>query len=134
MANCIASMFRLACFSLLLSACSAQGVYTDEQIVEKLSLERLGFLSSLNYEEAYDLMSPGYRSVKDLNRFKLDFGGSNSIRGFELQSVVCEVDVCTSYVNVTYDLGASAGGLNVVRTNIETWAKIDGQWWFMKSQ
>lgn len=134
LANSIASMCRLAFVVLLLSACSTQGKYTDEQIVERLSLERLGLLKALNYEKAYDLMSPGYRSVKDLNRFKLDFGGSNNIRGFEFESVVCEDDVCTSYVNVTYDLGASGGGLNVVRTNIETWAKIDGRWWFMKSR
>lgn len=139
LASYFVSVCRLACVALFLSACSTQGQYTggqltDEQLIEKMSLERLGYLKSLNYEEAYKLMSPGYRSVKDINRFKLDFGGSHNIRGFEFDSVACDDDVCTSYVNVTYELGGSAGGLNVVRTNIETWAKIDGRWWFMKSK
>lgn len=139
MASYFASVCRLACVALFLSACSIQGQYTDggltdEQLIERMSLERLGYLKSLDYEEAYKLMSPGYRSIKDINRFKLDFGGSHNIRGFEFESASCDSDVCTSYVKVTYELGGSAGGLNVVRTNIETWAKIDGRWWFMKSK
>lgn len=123
----------LVCFALVLSACSTLGEKTDEQLIEEMSLRRLGYLQDLKYEEAYKFMSPGYRSAKDIKLFKLDFGGANNIRGFEFSKVNCEDDVCTAYVNVTYDLGASAGGLHVVRTNIETWARIDGRWWFVKS-
>lgn len=119
--------------ALLISACGTLEKKTDEQIIEEMSLKRLEMLQAINYEGAYKFMSPGYRSVKDINRFKLDFGGSNNIRGFEFDSVSCEDDVCTAYVNVTYDLGASAGGLHVVRTNIEKWARIDGRWWFLKT-
>lgn len=134
MIKSIIPFLRLACVVMFLSACATQTEYSQEQIVERLSLQRLALLKALDYEEAYKFMSPGYRSIKNLNGFKLDFGGSSNIRGFESQNVVCESDVCTSYVNVTYDLGASAGGLNVVRTNIETWAKIDGKWWFVRSK
>lgn len=116
------------------AACSTHQPKSDEQVVESLSLQRLELLQELDFEAAYELMSPGYRQTRDLDRFKFDFGGAGTIRSFKFKSASCEEDQCSTYVDVEYDLGANAPGLKIVRTNIESWIRVDGKWWFVKSE
>lgn len=120
--------------AVMSAACSSLQPKTDEQVVAELSLKRMELLQDLDFEAAYELMSPGYRQTRDIKMFMMDNGGAGTIQSFTSRSVICEEDQCTSYIDVEYDLGANAPGLKVVRTNIESWIRVDGKWWFTKLQ
>lgn len=126
--------FGVLVLALLASACSTYQTKTDEQVVEGKALERLKYLDALDFEKAYQFMTPGYREVKDLEAFRFDFGGSKDILSYKLHSLSCADDQCIVLMDVEYDRSKQLKGLKVVRTNKETWIRVDGKWWFAKSE
>lgn len=126
--------FSLVSIFILLSACSFIQSKPDTDIVRDLSSKRLDFLMSLDYKSAYGLMSPGYRSTKSIDRFKLDFGGAHNIRSHVFRSISCSPDSCSLLVDVEYELNNISPGFKVVRSNDETWIKVDNNWWFFNSK
>lgn len=126
--------------TLLFSACSMLPTKTDTDIVESRSALRLEALKKLDFEKAYTYMSPGYRSVKDLNRFKLENAGAVNLLDFNVQSTECVADTCHVLVASDYKITMVGRGFSVKnplvidRVSKETWIRTDGQWWFVKSE
>jgi len=126
--------------TLLFSACSMLPTKTDTDIVESRSFLRMNALKKLDFEKAYTYMSPGYRSVKGLDRFKLENAGAANLLSFNVQTAECAEDTCQVLVNSSYKVTIVSPGfsakkpLNIGYTNKETWIRTDGQWWFVKSE
>ena len=127
-------LLSVAVLSLLVLGCATHQEKTDEQVVGDLSQKRLSLLKAGDVNGAYALMSPGYRAQKTIEHFKMDFGGAANIVSFKGQSVSCEVGRCEVYVDVEYSRPAFSPNLNIVRTNIETWIKINDEWWYVRTQ
>jgi hypothetical protein len=126
--------------TLLFSACSMLPTKTDTDIVESRSALRLEALKKLDFEKAYTYMSPGYRSIKGLDRFKLENAGAVNLLDFQVQPAECVEDTCQVLVNSNYKITIVSPGfsvkkpLNIERASKETWIRTDGQWWFVKSE
>lgn len=123
---------------LFFSACSVLPTKTDAEIVEHRSALRLEALRKLDFEKAYTYMSPGYRSVKGLDRFKLDYAGSVNLLDFNVQTAECVEDTCNVLVDSTYKITIVGPGFSVKeplaieRASKETWIRTEGKWWFVK--
>lgn len=123
-----------------LSACAVMQPKTDEEVVERRSASRLEALKELDFEKAYTYMSPGYRSIKGLDRFKLDYAGAVNMLDFNVNSVECNQDTCSVLVASDYKVAIVGRGFSVKkplvidRVNKETWIRIEGKWWFVKSE
>ena len=134
------SRFILLAIILGASACAVMQPKTDEEIVEKRSALRLEALKKLDFEKAYTYMSPGYRSIKGLDRFKLDYAGAVNMLGFNVDSVECNMDTCSVLVASDYKVAIVGRGFSATkplvidRVNKETWIRSDGKWWFVKSE
>lgn len=125
---------------IFFSACSMLPTKTDAEIVESRSALRLEALKNLDFEKAYSYMSPGYRSVKELDRFKLDYAGSVNMLDFDVQSAECVEDTCNVLVGSHYKITMVGRGFSakkplvIDRVSKETWIRTDGKWWFVKSE
>lgn len=126
--------------AIFLSACSMLPTKTDAEIVESRSALRLDALKKLDFDKAYTYMSPGYRSVKGLDRFKLDYAGSVNLLDFNVQSVDCAEDTCRLLVESKHKITMVGRGFSakkplvIDRVSTETWIRTDGKWWFAKSE
>lgn len=124
---------------LFFSACSVLPKKTDVEMVENRSALRLEALKKLDFEKAYTYMSPGYRSLKGLDRFKLDYAGAVNLLDFNVQSAECAGDTCQVLVVSDYKVALAGRGFSVKkplvidRASKETWIRTDGEWWFVKS-
>ena len=122
------------------SACSTLSTKTDTEIVEHRSALRFEALKKLDFEKAYTYMSPGYRSVKDLNRFKLENAGAVNLLDFNVLSAECAEDTCQVLVKSFYKMAIPLPGmsmknpLTIDRVSKETWIRTGGKWWFVKSE
>lgn len=134
------SRFILLMVIIGLSACAVMQPKTDEEVVERRSASRLEALKKLDFEKAYTYMSPGYRSIKALDRFKLDYAGAVNMLDFNVNSVECSLDTCSVLVASDYKVAIVGRGFSVKkplvidRVNKETWIRTEGKWWFVKSE
>lgn len=125
--------------ALFFTACSVLPAKTDADIVENRSTLRLEALKKLDFEKAYSYMSPGYRSVKGLDRFKLENAGAVNLLDFNVQSADCTEDTCHVLVISDYKVALAGRGFStkkpliIDRASTETWIRTDGKWWFVKS-
>ena len=124
--------------ALFFTACSVLPAKTDAEIVENRSALRLEALKKLDFEKAYSYMSPGYRSVKGLDRFKLENAGAVNLLDFNVQSADCAEDTCNVLVISDYKVALAGRGFStkkpliIDRASTETWIRTDGKWWFVK--
>lgn len=125
--------------AMFFSACSMLPTKTDAEIVESRSALRMEALKKLDFEKAYTYMSPGYRSIKGLDRFKLENAGAVNLLDFQVQPAECVEDTCQVLVNSNYNITIVSPGfsvkkpLNIERVSKETWIRTGGKWWFVKS-
>ena len=122
-----------------MSGCSAIQPKTDEQRVIALAEQRQAAFLDKDFEKAYKYMSPGYRSLKGLDRFKLENAGAVNLLGFNVQSADCTEDTCRVLVIGDYKITLAGRGFStkkpliIDRASTETWIRTDGKWWFVKS-
>ncbi len=97
-------------------------------------------LKILDFEKAYTYMSPGYRSIKGLDRFKLENAGAVNLLDFQVKSAECVEDTCHVLVSSNYKITMVGSGFSVKkplvidRVSKETWIRTEGKWWFVKSE
>ncbi len=136
--NTFKNGFVLALAVCFLAACAGTGGGPVEQTVEERAQERWDHLLARDFEEAWALYTPGFRSQTDPRAF----AGALSNRPVRwLGAVVrpdsdCDGDRCRVVVDVTYQpIGAPAGQgrLRMTRPVDETWIRVDGQWWFVQN-
>lgn len=127
---------------LSVSACAVMQPKTDEERVLKLAEQRQTALLKHDFNKAFQYMSPGYRQLNSLKQFTANYAGVYSWESSDVLDIWCEEDVCEVNVAIEYDAGLmmgrprkpSAEKFLVSRVNHETWFKLDGKWWFSKSE
>jgi hypothetical protein len=100
---------------------------TPEEIVAERAQERCDALVAGNVEKAYSFLSPASRQVMSLTSY------ASSVRvGFwkkaKVERVECrEADLCDVHLVVEYIRGSA-----IATPLRESWAKSDGQWWYVQ--
>ena len=120
-----------------LSGCVGLQLQSDEQVVIKRAEDRMAALQAVNFKKAYSYMTPGYRSMNSLDRFKGQFAGGANITWFEVLAPDCEPERCIVTVTRKYKMPISARGeVGRVRefenNTRQVWIKTDGKWWYYK--
>jgi|LSQX01.1.fsa_nt_gb hypothetical protein len=123
-------------FLLLLSGCAISGSSAEETVALRAE-QRMRALQELNFDKAYNYMSPGYKNAKDLERFKRDFAGANTLQSFYVGDVSCEEQVCQVMVIARYKIALTGRGqigktTEIERGSSQTWILHDGIWWYAK--
>ena len=117
-----------------LSGCALLTPLTDEEQVSKLVLQRWEATLAGDHEKAYGFAAPSYRSVAELQRFKLKNSAASVVKdGVKVHSVKCEAAACIAMVSMQYYLpfgGSGKPGSIGNSAYEERWVKEDGRWWF----
>lgn len=116
------------------AGCAALSTQTAEDTVKARANERWAALLKYDYDAAYAYMSPGYRGVTPIEKFKARQGSAVRWAGAEAISVNCpEAVKCVVQVRIQAKpfLGRKFG--DTITTHVEeTWLLEDGQWWLFQ--
>lgn len=120
--------------ALLLTACAGTGEIKHHPVEERAQ-QRWDALLKSDFDTAYSLYSPGYRSANS----RVDFEISHRTRKVgiykaEVNSADCSSEACTVSTLVSYRVGAPVPGVSKwdsTATMQERWVKTDGKWWFV---
>lgn len=134
--------FILLAIVLAVSGCAVIQPKTDEERVFALAKQRQAALLKHDFKKAYQYMSPGYRQLNSLTQFNASYAGVYAWVSSNVKNASCADDVCKVNVAIEYDGGLMMNSVRkpsdekflIPRTNLETWFKLDGQWWFSKSE
>jgi hypothetical protein len=121
-------------FSLLLGACVSTGS-AKKHPVEERAQQRWDALLVPDYDTAYGLYSPGYRSANS----RVDFEISQRMRKIailsaKVESSDCSADACTVTSLVQYRVASPVPGVNKWESGTqlqERWIRTDGKWWYV---
>ena len=97
------------------------------------AVERWDYLIGGKFDDAYEMLSPGYRQTHDKKEYG-DILRDRPVRWTKatyLDHICATEDLCTLRVNVSFELMLPAVG-TVPSENIveEKWLKADGEWFF----
>ena len=111
---------------------SAAPVLDKQEIVAKLAQSRWDALRRMDFEAAYNLMSPASRPMVTLEGFR-STSGKVAWKAAQVRKVECSADdLCTVQVDARYSyrlrLGKEVENDHVVT---ETWRNIAGGWWYV---
>lgn len=120
----------------LVSACATSPPAATD--VRQRSQARWEAILAGDFDRAYDLYSPGYRS----SHSRVDFAIEQRMRrvrwtSAEVQESSCEADVCSVVTRIGYQVAGAVPGLsqwNSKKDVKERWVRADGQWWFLTEQ
>jgi len=122
---------------LLLAACASTGD-ARKNPVEEIAQQRWDALLAADFDTAYSLYSPGYRSANS----RVDFEISQRTRkvGILAAQVIgsdCAGDACTVSTVVQYRVGSAVPGVSKWESNSqleERWVRTEGKWWFVPEE
>lgn len=120
--------------TFLLSACASTGS-VKKNPVEDRAQQRWDALLSRDFDTAYSLFSPGYRSANS----RVDFEISQRTRKVMILAALvegseCSADACTVNAVVQYRVGSPVPGVSKWESSSklqERWVKTDGKWWYV---
>lgn len=134
--------FGLALLLPLLAACAAGGgtrtaapALTDEQALMQRPVERWNHLIAKTPDQAWEYLSPGYRSANDrstymatmLNRPVTWLGATYQDRECEDEGASCKV-----MIKVDFEVNSPLIGVGKLKSHhslIERWIKVGGIWY-----
>ncbi len=118
---------------LLLAACASQPRQGNS--VEERAQQRWDALLTRDYDTAYSLYSPGYRSSSSRVDFEIEIRTRRlAYTGANVLESECSGDSCTVSTQVHYRIGQPVPGLpqwDSERRVEERWVRMDGQWWYV---
>lgn len=119
--------------SLVIAGCATTASVQEkskEQIVSERAKARWQHLIKGEFDLAYGLSTPAYRSAVSEQHFRSAFK-AGLWRSAEVKSVQCgEADVCRVDVEIDFQYVAKmAGPVAGKRVLSETWRKDVGEWW-----
>ncbi len=124
-------------FALLLSACAAQQPQTTTtgDSVETRAQARWDALLARDFDTAYSLYSPGYRSSYSRVDFEIELRTRRiAYTSADVLESHCDGDACTVITNVGYRIGSPVPGVpqwDSERRMEERWVRTEGEWWFV---
>ena len=124
----------LGALVLLVSACSGTTGKEDDLLRERAQL-RWDSILSRDFDTAYSLYSPGYRSKHSRVDFEIDLR-MKRVRWTSAEYVrrECTENRCVLTFNVGFKVSKPVPGLAEFRNTSmvdETWVKTRGEWWFV---
>jgi hypothetical protein len=132
-----ASLLLVTMLSLLLGACASTGTVKKHAVDERAQL-RWDSLLKGDFDTAYSLYSPGYRSANS----RVDFEISQRTRKVavldaKVENSECSAEACTVNVTVKYRVASPVPGVTKWESDSklqERWVKTEGKWWFVPDQ
>ncbi len=130
----LASVTLLAgCASAPKATSSKAIALPPEQAVAARAGIRWQAMIERRWEDAYSLLTPGYREATTLEGFQANFVGSPvNWKSFEVGAVVCEIaDRCVAEVLVHFSLTGGMPGVPKMETQQtvqEIWLLVGGDW------
>jgi hypothetical protein len=105
---------------------------TPESAVKARATQRWQMLIAGKFDDAYQLLAPGYRAVKSPNAYREDLSTAVRWISAEIVSVKCDdAEKCDAKVKLEARpvlIGGSSRA-NIVTHFDEKWIRVDGQWW-----
>lgn len=127
----------LALVAVFLTGCAGFQVQPDENVVAKRAEQRMTALKDLDFKKAYSYMTPGYRAVKNLNRFQAEFAGAANLQSFAVVGTECEEDRCVVILERSYQMHMNVRGARGAQVfeghTRQVWVRLDGQWWYSRT-
>lgn len=119
---------------LVLTACASTGDAKKHPVEERAQMRWDAVLSG-DFDTAYSLYSPGYRSANS----RVDFEISQRTRKVaiimaKVLGSECTGDSCTVSAAVQYQVGSPVPGVSKWKSSSkleERWVRTDGKWWFV---
>jgi hypothetical protein len=120
--------------TLLLGACASSGT-VKKNPVEERAQQRWDALLSGDFDTAYNIYSPGYRSANSRVDFEISHRSRKvAILLARVDDSECSGEACTVNVSVQYRVGAPVPGVSKWESSSrlqERWVKTEGKWWFV---
>lgn len=106
---------------------------TPEERVAERAEARWNAMIEGDWQEAYALLTPGYRESTPFNRWRGRIGTAATWKSVTVQDIVCaEDDLCQVTVLLDYEVSFPRFGVENRpgrRPLAETWLLVDGEWW-----
>ena len=119
---------------LTLSGCAALSLKTAEERVTERAQQWMDAMIAMDYETAWELVSPGYRSQWAIGNYRARYRGAAWWLEGEMGKVECdraadnaEPTECTAVLYITYD--APMVNMTNKRTFTTKWLKSSGEWY-----
>ncbi len=125
----------LACAAALVGCAGMQGNQPPELQVRELATKRWQALLAQNYEVAYGMLAPSYRSLKTLDAYqKIQQSIPFKRVSAKVDRVECSAEKCTARIGLESEpVTAFAFKGTVVSGLDETWVLEDGRWWLLEA-
>lgn len=108
---------------------------TNPDNVDRRSVERWNFLIAHHGEQAYDYLSPGFRSTQDRETYATTMNNRPlQWKSAKFKHKECDGDRCKVDIDVTYLLimpGAMTKPVESTSVQSETWILVNGEWFFL---
>lgn len=125
-------LVAFAAAALLLAGCANTA---DPDNIDRRAVERWNYLIEHKAEQAYDYLSPGFRTTQT----REDYAAAMNNRPVQWKEVAfdrkeCEAERCKVYVNVSYSVPVAAAKGKIAsntRSITETWILVDGDWYLL---
>lgn len=118
----------------VLTACATTAPQSQEALVERAQA-RWDAILERDYDAAYALYSPGYRSATSRTDFEIELRSRRiTWTSAEYRDHSCEGQVCTVTFDIKYVAPRPAPGIAKWdgRSSAEdTWIEASGQWWYV---
>jgi len=131
-----ARVILAAAAAAVLAACAATPAQpgSDAALLERAQA-RWDALLAKDYDAAYALYSPGYRSAHTRTDFEIHLRTQRvGYTSATYRDHECEGDVCTVNFNIEYRAPRPVPGVNEWKGRSvvsDAWVRTDGQWWFV---
>ena len=117
------------------SAAPAEPAMSPEDLVKLRALKRWDYLIERRFEDAYELLSPGYRETQP----KEDYVKTMKDRPVQwtrvlFQKATCEPDVCAVEIQVNAQFQMPVmriGTVDALTVVTESWILSDGEWYLV---
>lgn len=136
--SCKAMLIGLVALSLLMTGCDqSQDDGLPDGLAERVDA-RWQAVMAQDYETAYALLSPGYRSSVEMLDYR-DILRRNRLKWIsaEVQELQCQPasdSSCKVKVQVEYEISQPMRGVGEFsshRSIEESWVKSEGDWWYL---
>lgn len=120
--------------ALVVAACAATPAGPEDTLVQRAQA-RWDAILARDYDTAYALYSPGYRSATSRTDFEIEIRSHRiSWTSATYREHACEGRVCTVTFDIEYTAPRPVPGVNKWEgkgTVEDTWIQSSGEWWYV---